>query len=260
MSTLEDRHKTIVKLLRQEGGRFSVSALSRHLGVSAVTIRQDLRVLAQNNVIERVYGGAILRADGPLSAELVFEVRLQEARSEKEAIARQAALLIKEGYGIALDGSTSVYALVPHLRSLQNLTIVTNSLMVAGGFRDTPQNTVLMPGGRVRGDTATIVDTPHVLPELNLNYGFFGAWGVSADGGVSDVDPDEVQMRQALIRRCLKVIILIDSRKWGETAPFTFARLTQIDHVITSDLAPPEPVKQLRAMGITVDCVPVPTA
>jgi len=82
-------------------------------------------------------------------------------------------------------------------------------------------------------------------------------WGLSPDSGASDVDPDEVEMRQALMRHCLNVIILVDSRKWGETGLFTFARLAQVERVITSDLAPPEPVKAVRTLGLRVDCVPV---
>jgi DeoR/GlpR family transcriptional regulator of sugar metabolism len=233
----------------------SVTTLSDKLGVSTVTIRQDLRTLAQLGLIERVRGAAVLRFPGPRSTELSFEVRLHEARLEKDAIARFAVQLIKDGYGIALDGSTSAYALVPYLKLLQNLTIVTNSLIVAESFRDSPRNKVLVPAGRIRGESATIVGCPETLPDLNLYFGIFGAWGVSPARGVSDIDPDEVQMRQALISRCLKVIILADGRKLGEVAPYTYARLDEIDRVITSEDAPPDLVEQLRSRGISVDVV-----
>jgi DeoR family transcriptional regulator of aga operon len=256
VSTMVERHKALVELLRQEGGRMSVTTLSEKLGVSTVTIRQDLRTLAKLKLIERVHGGAVLRFPGPRSTELAFEVRLHEARQEKDAIACFAVRLVKDGYGIALDGSTSAYALVPYLKLLQNLTVVTNSLIIAESFRDTPRNKVLVPAGRIRGESATIVGCPETLPDLNLYFGFFGAWGVSPARGVSDIDPDEVQMREALISRCLKVIILADGRKLGEVAPYTYARLDQVDRVITSDDAPPDLIEQLRGTGISVDVVP----
>ena len=257
MSSVKKRHKAIIELLQQEGGRLSVNMLSGKLGVSSVTIRQDLRSLAAGNVLDRVYGGAVLRSSPPPSMELSFEIRQQDARREKEAIGRFAAQLVKNGYGIALDGSTTAYALVPHLKRLTNLTVVTNSLMVAQSFRETPRNRVLVPSGRIRGEAATIVGMPNSLPDINLNYGFFGAWGVALNGGVSDVDLDEVQMRDAMIARCSKAIVLIDGRKWGETAPYTYAALTQIDRIITSDSAPTDLVNEFRLQGVIVDVVPI---
>jgi DeoR/GlpR family transcriptional regulator of sugar metabolism len=256
MSTIQRRHQTIVDLLRQEGGRLSVQTLSERLGVSSVTIRQDLRTLAANDVLERVYGGAVLRPSGPMSVEMSFEVRQGEARKAKDAMGRFAAQLVKDGSGIAMDGSTSVYAMVPYLKRMNNLTIVTNSLMVAQSFRDTPRVKVLIPAGRIRGESATIVSEPDSLPDINLSLGFFGAWGVSLDGGLSDVDPDEVVMRQSLIRRCLRTVVVVDSRKWGETAPYTYAQPQDVNRIISNDGAPPEIVEHYEALGVSVDLVP----
>lgn len=256
MSTIKRRHQTIVDLLRQEGGRLSVQTLSERLGVSTVTIRQDLRALAAKDVLERVYGGAVLRASSPMSVELSFEVRQGEARKAKDAMGRFAAELVKDGYGIALDGSTSAYALVPYLKNMTNLTIVTNSMMVAQSFRDTPRIKVLVPAGRIRGESATIVGNPESLPDINLSFGFFGAWGVSLDGAFSDVEPDEIAMRRAMMQRCLRSVVVIDSRKWGETAPYTYARPQEVSRIISNDDAPPELVEHFRALGVTVDLVP----
>jgi DeoR family transcriptional regulator of aga operon len=255
MSTIQKRHQTIIELLKQKGGRLSVNDLSDRLGVSSVTIRQDLRTLADKNVLERVYGGAVLRSGGSGSVELSFEVRQQEAARDKNAIGRFAAQLVKDGYGIAIDGSTTAFALVPYLKQYTNLTIVTNSLIVAQGFRDTPRNKVYVPCGRMRGESATIVGSPEGLPDINLNFGFFGAWGVSLPGGISDVDPDEVKMRRAMMTRCLKTVVIVDGRKWGETAPYTYATADEIDRIITSTSAPDDLVEAFRQRGVIVDMV-----
>jgi len=256
MSTIKRRHQNIIDLLRQEGGRLSVQTLSERLGVSAVTIRQDLRALAAADVLERVYGGAVLRPSTPMSVELSFEVRQGEARKAKDAVGRFAAQLVKDGYGIAMDGSTSVYALVPYLKQMNTLTIVTNSLMVAQSFRDTPRIKVLIPAGLIRGESATIVGSPDSLPDINLSVGFFGAWGVSLDGGFSDVDPDEVAMRQAMFRRCFRSVVVVDARKWGETAPYTYAQPQEVSRIISNTGAPPDIVEHYRTLGVTVDLVP----
>ncbi len=257
MSTIHERHKAIVELLRQEGGRLSVNALSERLGVSSVTIRQDLRTLAEDRVIDRVYGGAVLHMAGPPLSELSFEVRAREATRQKDAIGRYAAALVKPGYGIALDGSTTVCALVPYLKQIANLTIVTNSLMVAQQFREATHHTILMTCGRLRGESATIVGTLNGLPPINLNLGFFGAWGVSLIAGITDVNPEEVRTRQIMIEHCLETIIVVDGRKWGEVAPYTYAALDQVSRIITDDSAPSHLVSELCNHWVTVDVVPV---
>ena len=257
MSTAQHRQKAIVELLSREGGRLSVNSLSERLGVSSVTIRQDLRVLAGDRVVDRVYGGAVLRAGGAPLSELSFEARAREATRQKDAIGRHAAALVKPGYGIALDGSTTACALVPYLKQIANLTIVTNSLIVAQQLRDAESHTVLMTSGRLRRESATIVGTLNGLPPINLNLGFFGAWGVSLIAGITDVNPEEVRMRQVMIEHCLETIIVVDGRKMGEVAPYTYATLDRISRIITDDSAPPHVVSDLCSQWVTVDVVPV---
>jgi DeoR/GlpR family transcriptional regulator of sugar metabolism len=58
---VEDRRNAILDRLGQDG-RVSVNILSEEMGVSSVTIRQDLRALEQAGLLKRTYGGAIRRA------------------------------------------------------------------------------------------------------------------------------------------------------------------------------------------------------
>ncbi len=257
MSTVRDRHRAIIELLKSEGGRLSVNALSERLGVSSVTIRQDLRALAEKKLVDRVYGGVVLRSTSFPALELSFETRLQEAVRQKEAIGRYAASLVRRGYGIALDGSTTAYALIPYLKQIGELTIVTNSLFIAQRLRDAPRLTVFLPSGRLRGESATLVGSLNGVPALNLNLGFFGAWGVSPTQGITDVNPDEVAMRRAMMALCLETIIIVDGRKWGEIAPYTWATFDEIGRIITDDSAPRDVVEEVRRLGVTVDVVPV---
>jgi len=63
-------------------------------------------------------------------------------------------------------------------------------------------------------------------------------------------------MRRAMMQRCLRSVVVIDSRKWGETAPFTYAQPQEVGRIISDDGAPPELVEHFRALGVTVDLVP----
>ena len=148
---VEERRRMILDELKQRG-RVSVRELSDSMRVSEVTIRQDLRALETDGLLERTYGGALLReaASGP--PELSFHTRMGKKRAQKEAIAAAAAALVHDGDAIALDASSTAFAAAGLLKSLRRLTVVTNSLHLANFFLDAPQITVMLPGGRLRRD------------------------------------------------------------------------------------------------------------
>lgn len=253
---LEERRRAILRRLEADG-RVTVRDLSSAMRVSAVTIRQDLRALEELGLLERTYGGAVASSKAARLQELSFNVRLHKQSAEKQAIAAFAAQFVEDGASVALDSSTSVYALLPHLKRLNKLTIVTNGLVLGQSFLDKREFQVLVTGGRVRADSISLVGLPESLPNVNLNVGFFGVRGLAENVGATDIDPDEVVIKQAMIARCVRPIFLVDSGKWGEIAPYTITPMELVQHVITTDKSPPEMIARLRDRGIIVDIVSI---
>ncbi len=251
---LEERRRNILDLLKQHG-RVSVNALSDMLSVSTVTIRQDLRALEEEGLLERTYGGAVLRSTPPPIAELSFETRREKAHGEKDAIGRAAAALVQDGFAIALDASTTSYAITPYLKRFDSLTVVTNSLIIAQAFLHAPRIQVLLPAGRLRRDSVSINGSVDTLPNINLNIGFFGARGVTLEAGVTEISYEEAEIKRALIPRCIQPVIVVDSSKWGQIAPYTYQAAKDVVRIITSNKAPVELVEQFRAQGTLIDCV-----
>ncbi len=251
---LEERRRVILELLEQRG-RVTVKELSDEMQVSEVTIRQDLRALQELGLLERTYGGAVARGGSIGLKELSFNLRQMKKRDQKDAIAALAATLVHDGYSIALDSSTTVHAMLPYLKAFDNLTIVTNSLMVAQGFldKDDHHTRVLLAAGRLRRDSISVVGMPESLPQVNLNLCFFSARGVIESVGASEIDPDEVVVKQTMIARSAESVLLVDGSKWGMIAPFTIVPLSSLRHVITSSDAPPDQVARFRSLGVRVD-------
>ncbi len=248
---VEERKRAILDDLRKNG-RVSVKTLSDAMGVSTVTIRQDLRALGEEGLLERTYGGAVNRVVETSMPEQSFHVRQKRHRDAKTAIAAAAADLVQEGFSVGMDASTTAYALVPYLKKFNKLTILTNSLVIAQSFLDSPQIQVMLPGGRLRRDSISIVGRPEGLPDLNLNVCFMSGRGVTLTEGVSDVDPDEVMMKQAMIARSVSTVILLDASKWGQVAPFTVIKVQQLERLITSADVSVLMVEQFRSAGIHV--------
>lgn len=248
---VEERRRIILDQLQQQG-RVLVKDLSDAMAVSAVTIRQDLRALEDEGLLERTYGGAVQRELQPNIPELSFHVRQNRNREQKRAIAAAAVQRVEDGYSLALDASSTVYALTPLLKNFKKLTVVTNSLFIAQNFLDSPHIQVILPGGRLRRDSISIVGKPDGLPDINFNLGFFGTRGIALLG-ITDVDADEVAMKSAMVARCVETVILADAGKWGQVAPYTFARLQQVTRIITTEDAPGDTVGSVEAQGVVVE-------
>jgi len=237
---LEERRRAILEMLEQRG-RVTVKELSEEMQVSEVTIRQDLSALREQGLLERTYGGAVARGGTNSLKELSFNVRQGKMRRQKEAIAKAASAWIRDGLSIALDSSTTVYALVPYLKRHKN----------------EQQARVLIAGGRLRRDSISVVGMPESLPNVNLNVGFFSAHAIDEHAGASDIDPDEVAIRQAMIARCAYPIFLIDGGKWGQIAPYTIMPTADLRHIITTSDAPRQLVDRFQSSGIRVDVVEI---
>ncbi len=250
MSVAERRHEILERV--HESGRVAVSALSDQFGVSEVTIRSDLQALADGNLVVRTHGGAIAAGSGVQVLSLAL--RRQQQVLEKSRIGAAAASLVADGDAIILDSSSTALAIAQHLKSHRYVTAVTNSLTVAQELLDAPGVNVVLPGGTVRRDTASLVGTDGlgILSKYNLQKGFFGAHGLSLLEGLTDVSADEAEIKRPLVGMCRQVIAVLDATKWGRAGVASFASLDQIHTVITDEHAPPDLVSQARAAGIEV--------
>jgi DeoR/GlpR family transcriptional regulator of sugar metabolism len=248
---LEERRQEILRQVGQHG-RVSVTELSRQFGVSEVTIRSDLQALAERSLVVRTHGGAVAAKRGLYDVSLA--ARRERQVQEKSRIGQAGAALVADGDAIFLDSSSTALAIAVHLKDRRHLTIVTNGLAVAQEMLDAPEVGVVMVGGSLRRDTASLVGTDglDMLSKYNIQKGFFGAHGISLSEGLTDVSDDEAEVKRPLVAACRQVIAVLDATKWGQVGLASFARLEQIQRVITDRHAPPDLVEQVRSLGIEV--------
>jgi DeoR/GlpR family transcriptional regulator of sugar metabolism len=247
---LAERRQAILAVL-EEVGQLSVASLSERFDVSEVTIRQDLQALSEQGLLLRTRGGALSTNSLP---ELSFDLRQQQWAAQKARIGQAAATLVHYGDTVFLDASTTAQTIIPYLKKLSELTVITNSLKVALNLLDAPQIHVILPGGSLRRTSISLVDQPHcdLIEDINVQLGFFGARGLTVAEGLTDVSLSEVKMKRAMVERCQQVIGLIDTRKWGKVAASTFAHLDQINMVISDVGAPADLVEQVRQNKVEV--------
>ncbi len=246
-----ERRDRIVALL-EENGRASVSELSQRFDVSEVTIRGDLDILARQGLLVRTRGGAVAVHDTELDLDVHIRRRLHT--DEKARIGKAAAALVHDYESIVLDASTTALAMVDHIRNRRQLTIFTNGIYAATALLDAPGITVLMPGGFLYRDSASLVgrEDRAFIQQFTFQKGFFGARGFTLDEGLTDLNIADVSLKQQLIAGAKQVIALVDSSKWERVGFASFASIDQIDIMITDAGAPRHMVAALEQRGVQV--------
>src|ERR1700749_4200911 len=200
------RQSLILQAVRSDGSA-RVSDLPQRLGVSDITIRRDLEVLARDGLVEKVHGGAVLPGT-PASHDPGFEAKLVLERPEKTAIARAAASMVTPGTAIAGAGGTTTFALAQCLLDVPGLTIVTNSLRVTNlysgtrGLDGTADSVVLTGGLRAPSPSDALVGPVADLTIRSLHFAllFLGCYGFDVNAGLTTPNLAEAETNRTLIR------------------------------------------------------------
>ena len=194
-------------------------------------------------------------AAGPVVPSL--SLRRQQQSDEKARIGAAGAALIANGDAVFLDSSSTTLAIAQQLKNHRDVTLITNSLAIAQETLDTPGLTVVMPGGTLRRETASLVgsDGLDLLRQYNIRLGFFGAHGITLEDGLTDVSAAEAETKRPLVHMCRQVIAVLDASKWGRVGLASFADLKDVQTIITDLHAPERMLQQVRALGIDVTIV-----
>ncbi|MFI9451571.1 DeoR/GlpR family DNA-binding transcription regulator [Amycolatopsis sp. NPDC052450] len=221
-------------------GAVRVSDLVARLGVSDMTVRRDLDVLAGRGLVEKVYGGATAVV-GKSTDEPGFEAKSVRQRAQKEAIAALAAGLVRPGTAIGISAGTTTWTLARALDQVAGLTIVTNSIQVADVLRgaNQPDRTVVLTGG-VRTPSDALVGPVAVqsLRSLHLDIVFLGVHGMADGPGFTTPNLTESETDRALVEAGRKLVVLADNTKWGIVGISTIAGLEEADVVVSDDGLP----------------------
>ncbi|MGI9861499.1 DeoR/GlpR family DNA-binding transcription regulator [Moorella naiadis] len=252
----QERHQTIVELVKKN--KFiKTGDLAAALGVAEVTIRRDLRLLAERGILQKVYGGVTTVDDGG-GIELPLSNRRAEHQAEKRAIGRAAMELIADDTAIALDAGTTTIELARLLPARKNLTVVTHSLDIALELMDNPNLNLILTGGVVRSRTHALIGplAEGALARFKVQKSFVAVSGIDLEGGLSVTNLLEIPLKQRLLAAGEEVIILADSSKIGKTSFAHLASLDQAHRLITDAGIHPEHRQQLEARGITITIAP----
>lgn len=244
------RQEQILEILRREGAvRFD--ALTQILRVSPATIRRDLEELETRGELRRVHGGAV--PVEKLLDEPHFDEKTVAMENEKNRIAMTAAATVQTGETIYIDGGSTLLLLARHLRSREDITVVTNSLRAAMELAGSGPNLILT-GGTLRRRSQTLVGplTSGILQELHVDTAFIGTIGITIKEGLTTTEPGEAFTKKLATAAARSVVLLSDSSKFGKVS-FAFAGpVNSVHRIITDSGLSEEAAQRYEKLGVSV--------
>lgn len=250
----EQRRALIRRQLHGNAG-VTTAQLQELLGVSMMTIWRDLGTLEKTGALRRVHGGAVL-VDGGAGPEATFAAKAAHSALAKQRIARVAvAEFVRPQAVLAMEGGTTVAALMPFLPADAGLGILTNSLEIV---RQSQHGvSVLCSGGLYREVSGTFVGPQAVrfFAEHRADIAFISATALNAKDGLMDPNPLEIEVKRALCRSATRVIVLADRGKMGRTSTVQVTPLAEVDVLISDAKLPAAIAAALRAAKVEVRVV-----
>ena len=228
----KNREKEILEiLLRQKN--VTVKQLANSLFISEPSIRRDLTSLEKQHLIKRIHGGAVLEETLLSKNKIPFLIREYEQSSAKVLIAKKAIDLIEDDTVIFLDASTSCYYLIPFLASKRNITVITNGVKALSKLAEYDINTISTGGTLVNSCLALVGEEAFkTIESYNADIAFFSCRGLSDDGYLTDIAPDENNVRKRMINHSKKSYLLCATEKFGKKYFHNLCHLEEISGLI----------------------------
>jgi len=255
---VQARRDAILELVL-ERREVTITELAGSFGISAMTAHRDLDALSASGFLTKRRGVAVAPSDLHVQTSAAF--RRRAAVQLKQAVARAAVPLLGEPRTVLVDDSTSVLPLVRLLGegAIEPVRLVTNYVevaRVAGGYSGL--STHLLGGDYVADLDATFgEDCVAALGRWHADVAVISVPAVRAGQCYHSLSASAA-LKRAILKAADRRVLLLDHTKLHRTAPHLLGGVGEFDVVVVDELADPEELDGIRAVGVDVVTVPVP--
>ena len=218
--------------------------------VSLMTIHRDLDALESKGVLVKFRGGArSVRHTG----DPEFDVRMRENNGGKRVIADKAMSLLQPHTSIFLDASTTNLILAKNLPDI-NLNIFTTAPNIAIELCSLQNPSITQCCGNLNRKTMSLSgqNTLEMLERINIDLAFIGVSGCSADAGFTCGTEGDMAVKAMVLRKARTKVLMCDRGKFSRLMPYTFARFSDVDYLISDDAVPETVARELEANNVAV--------
>ena len=248
MTPADLRRSEVLRRLEADGS-VRVGPLARQFGVSEVTIRSDLTILARQGRLTRVHGGGVRRSGSGGS-----DPRARRHSRPQRWIAERAAALVEDGDVVFLDGSPIGFLVAQRLVGRRGVTVITNSIAAGQAAADGGAASVSLLGGTLRRGSSAIVPDPAsaIAAGAQVGRAFIAADALSFEDGLALADAELAHALAGLIDAAPEIIALVESSAFARSGAATALALERVTRLFVDERVAPEHLARLRQRGVPV--------
>ena len=246
-----ERQKRILEILSVEGV-VMVSKLSVELGVTEETVRRDLEKLEAKEMLRRTHGGALPMDDG--NYEFSLEKRKTLNVEAKQALARKAIQYIATGDTVFLDASTTTFYMAKELKTMKNITIITNSIRVINELSGVEGIKVIAVGGIVSNNQSLVgaMAENYITDNYFADKMFFSSRGIGENSIILEGNEQECFIKQSMLKNSRAHYYLCDKSKIGRVGYMRLSTFENIQYLVTDGEVEGQLKETLDEYGVTV--------
>lgn len=245
--TAAERRESILAMF-QSSDFVKITDIVSRFDISNETARRDLDYLQDQQLVRRVYGGAILKERAPSWQTKV--TRQSRLTAELRAIGKAGAELVAPGETVFMTNGSTTLQVARYLRGRSNITVVTNSLAVINELANTDVD-VFVIGGRLHSGEHDIYGdvAQECVNKYYCDKAFIGCGGITKDLGVMDYGRGS-PLHSHVIKRSAQHILVTGSQKFGMPAFINACSLEDVDVIITDNKLAEEYQVMVQEAGI----------
>lgn len=250
---LSEARRTQIAEMLQATGAVTVAEVQERFGISPMTARRDLTILADRGVARRAHGGAVRPSIA--AGEDSFAHRLREHSEAKTRLAEAAFALLRPGETVFLDASSTTYYLARLINQRRlTLRVVTNSLPVLHELSGSEASDIelIAIGGTFRRLTSSYVGPAAVRATRDhfADAVFLSVTGIAPSGVMTDADPLEAEVKRAMLEQAEQRVLLLDGSKLTARGRQAIAPLDTVTEILAEDLTPEDEARLRSRAGV----------
>lgn len=254
---MQERRQMILQEL-DENGKVRVADLSRKLGCSEVTIRNDIKSMDAEGLLKRTHGGALcVRREREKKYQAESLYRHTEL---KKRIAACAYEFIDDRDTIILDDASTSFYLALHIKKHpeKRLAVVTNSLLTGNELAGVSHVDLYMVGGNVGGHlSATMGDSAvRNIEQFRVDKAFIGVHGINFEVGLTSIATPQMEIKKAILKVTEKVYVLADSSKFRGGYLSVICPIRDVYKIITDNEVSVENIRKAQEHQVPLVIAP----
>ena len=245
----EQRRELMLRQLRKHQV-LSVHQLMEMFDCSHMTIRRDIALLEQEGRAYSVTGG--VRIASQLHSEPSHQLKAVVELPQKQAMAKLAARLLHPDMTIYLDAGTSTLEIVPFIKALPGMTVVTNDFGIVHALADAGHVDVIHTGGLMDHANRSCIGglAAATLRQLATDIAFMSTSSWDLQRGTTTPSALKVEVKQAAMQSASRTVLLTTSTKYGTFGMYKVAGLEQFDTIISDDRLAHGAADSIRGLGV----------